>query len=163
MFDSLCSSIRTYLCKKQFWFTAKVTLLIQEIKMTLIFDEFKLGMGMEAEFTIPDSGKSSILLVKDVNNYMIHVSPKWDRKVLVISTKTDGEYGNEQTIDDFDHESGGTMTVRIEAQQSYYAVFVNNNLISKYPGLQMSDIKKARFFGEEGSLTKLSALYQPAS
>ena len=60
-------------------------------------------------------------------SYMIHVGPIWDRKVLVISTKMDAAWANEQTINDFDHESGGTMTVRIEAQRSSYAVFINNN------------------------------------
>lgn len=30
-----------------------------------------LAMGMEAEFTIPESSKSSILLMKEANNYMI--------------------------------------------------------------------------------------------
>ena len=42
---------------------------------------------MEAEFTIPESGKSSILLMKDPNNYMINVVARWDKKILVINTK----------------------------------------------------------------------------
>ena len=58
---------------------------------------------MEAEFTIPESGKSSILLMKDPNNYMINVVPKWDKKILVISTKIEGEFGNQITLDNFDY------------------------------------------------------------
>ena len=27
---------------------------------------------MEAEFTVPESGKTSVLLLKDPNNYMVH-------------------------------------------------------------------------------------------
>ena len=117
---------------------------------------------MEAEFTIPESGKTSVILMKDSNNYMIQVGPKWDKKNLVIATKIEAEWGNAVTIDDFGHASGGTMTIRIEAHDQYFAVYVNNNLVSKYPHrLPIDDIKKAKFYGEEGSLTKLSALYQP--
>ena len=128
--------------------------------MTLLFDEFRPGMGMEAEFTIPGSGKSSILLMKDPNNYMINVIPKWDKKILVISTKIEGEFGNQITIDNFDYASGGTMTVRIEAHQNFYAVYVNNNFVNKYAHrVPMSDIKKAKFYGEKGTLITLNALY----
>ena len=110
--------------------------------MTLIFDEFKQGMGMEAEFTIPESGKSAILLMKDPNNYMIHVGPKWDKKILVVQTKKEAVWGNKQTIDNFDYESGGTMAVRIEAHSTSFAVYVNNKLVCKYPRYRRStDIK----------------------
>ena len=117
---------------------------------------------MEAEFTIPESGKSSILLMKDPNNYMINVVARWDKKILVINTKIEGEFGNQVTIDNFNHASGGTMIVRIVAHQSSYAVYVNNDFVNKYAHrVPMTDIKKAKFYGEEGTLITLSALYQP--
>ena len=132
--------------------------------MTLIFDEFRYGMGMEAEFTVPESGKTSVLLLKDPNNYMVQVVPKWDKKILVISTKIDGEFGNSITIDEFTAASGSKMIIRIEGHQKYFAVFVDNKLINKYPHrLPIGDIKKAKLYGEEGSLIKLSALYQPVT
>lgn len=130
--------------------------------MVLVLKDFTYGFGVEAEISALDTGKSNLLLMKDDANYMIHVSPKWDQKILVISTKIEGEWGNKETIDNFDYPSGTKITARIEAHQRYYAVFIDNNLVSKYPHrLPIEDIEKCKFYGKEDELVKLGVLFRP--
>ena len=130
--------------------------------MVLVLNNFRYGFGVESEFGALDTGKSNLLLMKDDANYMIHAGAKWDKKTLVISTKINGEWGNQQTIENFDYPSGTIITVRIEAHQSSYAVFVNNNMVSKFPHrLPIEEIKKAKFYEAENELKKLGVLFRP--
>ena len=130
--------------------------------MVLVLNNFKYGCGVEAEFNALGSGRSNLLLMKDDSNYMIQASSKWDKKTLVICTKIDGEWGNQQTIENFDYPSGTKIVIRIEATQSSYGVFVDNNLVCKFPHrLPIEEIKKAKFYTAEDELRKFGVLFRP--
>lgn len=124
--------------------------------------DFRYGSGVEVQLTAADTDKSNLILMKDDNNYMILLSARWDKKILVINTKTDGEFGEKQTIDNFDHASGTKVKLRIEGHQRYFAVFVNDSLVSKFPHrLPFEDIVKTKFYGDEDKLIRYGVLFRP--
>ena len=132
-------------------------------KMVLVLNnfDFRYAFGVESDFGALDTGKSNLLLMKDDANYMIQASARWDKKTLVICTKINGEWGNQETIENFDYPVGTIITVRIEAHKTAYAVYVNNNLVSKYPHrLPVEEIEKAKFYAAENELKKLGILFR---
>ena len=112
---------------------------------------FKAGMEAEVRFYVPSLHKhTSFNLIKDDNNYMIHGALRWDKKVLVLNSKSGGSWGSEIHAP-IDFKLNDDVAIRFTARDDHFVVYVNGQEKAQFKyRLPLSDIKKATTIPAEG-------------
>ena len=108
---------------------------------------FRAGMIAEIIFYVPlESKHSSYALIKDGSNYMIYGAFEWDRKRVVLNTKSGGHWGTEVDLrDSIDFKQGDEIVIRYKAEADHFVVFVNGKELSKFNyRFPLSDAKAAK-------------------
>lgn len=116
------------------------------ISKIVYVSSFGAGMAIEVRYITPNNGRPTLDLRDRYNNIVLHVNPRWDKKVFVLNTLHRGRWGPEERPGGFDFSSGVPITIRIEAANSGYVILVNGNVVHRYKHrLSVSSIRKIHF------------------
>ena len=126
-------------------------------------DGMKVGTLVEADYYNPTgSGRIIFNLSQDSNNIVLHFNPRFDEKVLVLDTKTGGNYGKEEKPDGYDFTHGIRMRVKIYADTENFKIFINDKFFYqyKYRGMTSAQVKTVEFVwqGDDAVAAQLVSL-----
>jgi len=106
--------------------------------------DFDVGMSIEAEYENPrdNTGSLHLNLRKDEDNYVLHFNPRWGQNKLVINSKEDGTFGNQESAGGYDFAPGAKVTVKFFAESEFLKIHVNGKQIHQfnYRGLKCDSI-----------------------
>ena len=122
--------------------------------------EFKVGMFIEAKYLNPNiSGKIGFNLIQDTENIPLLFNPRFDSKNVVLNSKEEGSWGNEEKPKGYDFTSDRNMIVTIYATNENFNILINDNYFYeyKYRKLNANNVKKSCLHGKVIVKPKLSS------
>ena len=96
--------------------------------------DFEVGMSIEAEYENPrdNSGSIHLNLKKDSDNYILHFNPRWGPNKLVLNSKEDGKFGQEETSDGYDYTPGAKVHVKFYAEPEFLKIYINGKFAHQF-------------------------------
>lgn len=111
-------------------------------------------MAFEVRYITPDNGRVAFDLMDNQNNIVLHMSARWDQKVLVLNTCKNGVWGPEETVENFNFNSGIPITLRAEAKTDCFTIIVNGTIVHNYKHrMPLTSITRARYYVENPTTT----------
>lgn len=97
-------------------------------------DGLKLGASIIVAYENPRDSPGSIHLnlMKDDDNYVLHYNPRWGQnKIVILNSKEDGKFGQEERIDGYNFQYGATVFVKFVAESDKFRIFIYNDTMDK--------------------------------
>ena len=126
---------------------------------------FEFGMYVEAVYNNPTgSGRIEFNLMQDDDNILLHFNPRFDAQRLILNSKRNGKWEEEEMPKGYDFSLGAKTIVKIQAYNKAFTIYIDGKqfyLFNYRPGMSFTDIKKVQFDfarGAERVASKLQSL-----
>ena len=123
----------------------------------------QVGTLIEADYYNPTgSGRIMFNFRQDSDDIVLHFNPRFDSNVLVLNTKTGGNWGKEERPNGYDFSYGIRVKVKIYADNDNFKIFINDKFFYqyKYRGMTSTQVKKVEFSwsGDDATAAQLISL-----
>ena len=139
--------------------------------------EFVVGQCIEAAYTAPTTGTSTVNLVASDGTIVLHVNYRkhagsnpstgqpW-QNILILNSKIGGSWGTEQHVENVETTPGTVLDWQICAGDADFSIVLNNKDLATYPyRTPVNTVSRVEFSnsGNDAVLRKLCVVYPRAS
>ena len=89
--------------------------------------QFKIGMKVQVDYVNPTGGWTVIWLEDFKENVVLSFSARVGQKELILNSKEDGKWGDEEKPDGYNFTPGVRQSISLEAEHGHFTIRVNDH------------------------------------
>jgi len=118
--------------------------------------KFSIGQAIQAVYANSSDGRIGLDLTDTSGNIVFHFNPRFEDKVLVLNSKIDGKWGNEERPTGYNFDPQKYYTVDFLATEAYITISLDGKPFYDYKHrLPITSVVKASYWSSGSDPAKL--------